>query len=182
MPIDTLEHAHDAVLAVDLEVEVVVLDTVVVKVVLDTSLDTLDDGVDLADHDRVCRSRNRDSAVAYETGTLELEEVTIGGLEDGTRDLDLVVVNLLEVTSVQIERTTRTRQMVRIGLLIERVTSYREGRTLTILGKWLEDEVILAQIAKHTVTTATGQCADSSALEDLTHVQCERTVEALLDR
>ena len=71
--------------------------------------------------------------------------------------------------------------MVRIGLLIERVTSYGEGRTLTILGKWLEDKVILAQIAKHTVTTATRQCADSSTLENLTHMQCECTIEALLD-
>ena len=84
MTIDALEHAHDAVLAVDLKVEVIVLDPVVVEVVLDTSLDTLDDGVDLADHDRVCRSCNGDSAVAYETGSLELEEVAIGGLENGT--------------------------------------------------------------------------------------------------
>ena len=82
---------------------------------------------------------------------------------------------------MQIETSARAGEEVGIGLLVERVGSDRESRALARRREGLYLEVILVEVAKHTVTTATGEGADGCTLEDLTHMEGESLVEALRD-
>ena len=176
-----LEHGHDALLAVDLEVEVEVGDAVVLEVVLHAILDAADDVVDLGDHDRILDAGARDGAIAYAAHAFELDEELVRGDELRSGHLHLVVVHLREGALVQVEGATGARQYVRIGLFVERMGGDGERGALAQGREGLEHKVILAEVAEHAVATAAGQGGDGGTLEDLAHVERQGLVVALLD-